>query len=161
MLISPLAATTSIWEQGRRYLFMVLPPAELFLAGLIEIADDNALRRVAVLQEDALFPRAAGQGAVDLAREKGMEVVFHETYPSGTSDFAAIIERLRAENVEVLGMAASALGDFITVARQMHDLGVGVKMFGTSGAVDEFREALGPIAELTFCLLYTSPSPRD
>ncbi|MBA2671875.1 MAG: amino acid ABC transporter substrate-binding protein [Gemmatimonadetes bacterium] len=157
VLISPLAATTSIWEQGRRYLFMVLPPAELFLAGLIEIADDNDLRRVAILQEDALFPRAAGQGAVDLARERGMDVILHETYPSGTSDFSAIIERLRAENVEVLGMAASALGDFITVARLMNELGVSVEMFGTSGAVDEFREALGPIAELTFGLSAWEP----
>jgi branched-chain amino acid transport system substrate-binding protein len=157
VLISPLAATTSIWEQGRRYLFMVLPPAELFLAGLIEIADAHDLQRVAILQEDALFPRAAGQGAADLARNRGMEVIFHETYPSGTSDFAAIIERLRAGNVEVLGMAASALGDFITVARQMNELGVSVRMFGTSGAVDEFREALGPVADLTFGLSAWEP----
>jgi branched-chain amino acid transport system substrate-binding protein len=81
--ISPLAATSSIWEQGREYLFMVLPPAELFLAGLIEMADERGLTRVAVLQEDALFPRAAGDGAARLARQRGMELHCTRRTPAG------------------------------------------------------------------------------
>ncbi|CAN5785142.1 amino acid ABC transporter substrate-binding protein [soil metagenome] len=155
--ISPLAATSSIWEQGRRYIFMVLPPAELFLAGLIEIAAENGLRNVAVIQEDALFPRAAGAGAVDLAREKGMRVVLHETYEKGTTDFSVLLQRVAAGEAQVLGMAASSLGDFITVARQMRDYGVAVSMFGTSGAVAEFQQALGPAAENTFGLSAWEP----
>jgi branched-chain amino acid transport system substrate-binding protein len=155
--ISPLAATSSIWEQGRRYIFMVLPPAELFLAGLIEIAAGNGLRNVAIIQEDALFPRAAGAGAADLAREKGMRVVLHETYEKGTTDFSALLQRVAAGEAQVLGMAASSLGDFITVARQMREHGVGVSMFGTSGAVAEFQQALGPAAENAFGLSAWEP----
>jgi branched-chain amino acid transport system substrate-binding protein len=155
--ISPLAATTSIWEQGRRYLFMVLPPAELFLAGLIEMASDHGLRNVAILQEDALFPRAAGSGAAELAREKGMNVVLHETYPSGTGDFSELLARIGAGEVEVLGMAASSLGDFITVTRQMKEHGVHVQMFGTSGAVAEFQDALGEDAEYAYGLSAWEP----
>jgi branched-chain amino acid transport system substrate-binding protein len=158
VMISPLAATSSIWEQGRRYLFMVLPPAELFLAGLIEMAADNSLHTVAVLQEDALFPRAAGAGAVALAGEKGMDVVLHETYPSGTEDFSPVLERVREAGVQVLGMAASSLGDFVTVVRQMREHGVDVAMFGTSGAVDEFRDALGDAAEFAYGLSAWEPS---
>lgn len=157
VLISPLAATTSIWEQGRRYLFMVLPPAEFFLAGLIEMAADRGLERVAILQEDALFPRAAGAGAVELARSRGMQVVVHETYPSGTQDFSTQLARVEAGEAEVLGMAASALGDFITVVRQMHEHGLDVRMFGTSGAVAEFQEALGEKADLTYGLSAWEP----
>lgn len=158
VLISPLAATSSIWEQGRQYLFMVLPPAELFLAGLVDMAASNGLERIAVLEEDALFPRAAGAGAVELARERGLEVVFHERYPSGTTDFTAILDRVRAGEVEVLGMAASALDDFIVVARQMREQGVDVRMFGTSGAVTEFKEALGETAEYAYGLSAWEPS---
>jgi branched-chain amino acid transport system substrate-binding protein len=40
--VSPLAATTSIWEKGRRYIFMVLPPAELFLAGVVDLGAQRA-----------------------------------------------------------------------------------------------------------------------
>ncbi len=155
--ISPLAATTSIWEQGRKYLFMVLPPAELFLAGLIEIAYENGLNTVAILQQDALFPKAAGTGAVELAKEKGMEVVFHETYPTGTEDFSEFLMKVKEHNVEVLGMAASPLGDFITVVRQMKEHDVNVKMFGTSGAVTEFQKALGEKAEYAYGLSAWEP----
>jgi branched-chain amino acid transport system substrate-binding protein len=155
--ISPLAATTSIWEQGRRYLFMVLPPAELFLAGLIEMAADNGLTTVAILQEDALFPRAAGTGAAGLARERGMEVVLHETYPSGTQDFSDLLDRIDAGGVEVLAMAASSLGDFVTVTRQMKEHAVDVAMFGTSGAVAEFQASLGEDAEFAYGLSAWEP----
>ena len=156
--ISPLAATTSIWEQGREYLFMVLPPAELFLAGLINLADERGLERIAILQEDQLFPRAAGAGAVELARERGMEVVLHETYPSGTDDFSALLERVRKSDAQVLGMAASALDGFIAVVRQMEAGDVDVTMFGTSGAVAEFQEALGPLAEYAYGLSAWEPT---
>ncbi len=155
--ISPLAATSSIWEQGREYLFMVLPPAELFLAGLIDMADDRGLTRVAVLTEDALFPRAASAGANDLARERGMEVVFHEAYPDETEDFLPWLERVQSEQVEVLAMAASSLDHFISVVEQMKAADINVEMFGTSGAVSQFAEALGQAAEYTYGLSAWEP----
>lgn len=155
--VSPLAATTSIWEQGREYLFMVLPPAELFLAGVIDMADSNGLTRVAVIQQDALFPRAAGSGAAELAEERGMNVVINETYETGTDDFSDLIERMRDEEVEVVAMAASALDDFIKVMRQMNELDVNVKMFGTSGAVNQFRDELGELAEYAYGLSAWEP----
>lgn len=156
--ISPLAATTSIWEKGRRYLFMVLPPAELFLAGLIDMASRNGLKTVAIIQEDSLFPKAAGNGAVALAKKKGMEVVLHETYPTGTKDFSAILAKIKAANTDVVGMSASSLGDFVVVARQMKEQDVNVKMFGNSGAVAEFQEALGKMAEFAYGLSAWEPS---
>ncbi len=155
--VSPLAATTSIWEQGREYLFMVLPPAELFLAGVIDMADSNGLTRVAVIQQNALFPRAAGSGAAELAEERGMNVVINETYETGTEDFSELIERMRDKEVEVVAMAASALDDFIKVMRQMNELDVNVKMFGTSGAVNQFRDELGELAEYAYGLSAWEP----
>lgn len=155
--ISPLAATSSIWEQDREYLFMVLPPAELFLAGLIDMADDRGLTRVAVLTEDALFPRAAGTGAEELARERGMNVVFHEAYPRGSEDFMPWLERVRDEQVEVLAMAASSLDNFITVVEQMQAADIDVQMFGTSGAVSQFAEALGDAADYNYGLSAWEP----
>jgi branched-chain amino acid transport system substrate-binding protein len=156
--ISPLAATSSIWEQGRQYLFMVLPPAELFLAGLIDLAAQRGLASVAVIQEDALFPRAAGAGAADRARERGLDVVVHETYPRGTQDFGPLLRRIQDEGTEVVAMAASSLGDFVTVVRQMREHGVAPAMFGTSGAVAEFQQALGADAEYAYGLSAWEPS---
>jgi len=158
VMISPLAATSSIWEKGRRYIFMVLPPAELFLAGLIDIASRNGLKTVALIEEDTLFPKAAVKGAIELAKKKGMEVVLHEAYAKGTKDFSAILTKVKAANPDVLGMAASPLGDFIVVARQMKELDINVKMFGNSGAVAEFQEALGKTADFAYGLSAWEPS---
>ncbi len=155
--VSPLAATTSIWEQGRTHLFMVLPPAELFLAGLIEMAHEHGFERVAVVAEDALFPRAAAVGAAELARDRGMTVVMDRRYPSGTSDFTGIVTGIEASGAQVLAIAASNLSDFTAVVGQMRDAGVDVEMIGTSGAVQEFQDALGPDAEYVFGLSAWEP----
>lgn len=145
--ISPLAATSSIWEQGRHHLFMVLPPAELFLVGLIDLADQQGFKRVAVLQEDSLFPRAAGGGALAEAESRGMQVLVNHTYTSGTEDFSDVLQRIADENIEVLAMAASALDDFVKVRQQLDALGIQIKMFGNSGAVSQYQETLGSAAE--------------
>ncbi|MCH8492024.1 MAG: amino acid ABC transporter substrate-binding protein [Idiomarina sp.] len=156
--ISPLAATSSIWEQGRHHLFMVLPPAELFLVGLLDLAVNEGYERVAILQEDALFPRAAGAGAASYAEQYGMQLTHHHTYSSGTKDFSSFLQALAADDVEVLAMAASALDDFILVRQQLNALGIELKMFGNSGAVSQYQEALGEAAEGDLGLSAWEPS---
>ena len=156
--ISPLAATSSIWEQGREYLFMVLPPAELFLAGLIEMGYENDLERVAIIHEDELFPAAAADGAVELAEEMGLEVVLYENYETGTDDFSGLLAEVENRDAQILGMAASPLDDFITATQQMKEHNVNVQMFGTSGAVEEFQEALEEDAEYVYGLSAWEPS---
>lgn len=150
--ISPLAATSSIWEQDREYLFMVLPPAELFLAGLIEMAAEQGYERVAVVAEDALFPRAAADGAAELAREKGMQVLTLYTYGGDEPDFSSLVQEFERTGVEVLAMAASSLNHFIDMTKALQDQDVNLRMFGTSGAVDEFQQDLGDAAEYVFGL---------
>jgi branched-chain amino acid transport system substrate-binding protein len=161
--VSPLAATSSIWEQGRRHLFMVLPPAERFLAGIVEIAREDGLNRVGVLHEDALFPQAAARGAVELAESLGMEVAFESSYPAGTEDFSEILARAREEGVEVVAMAASDLDGFIRFTgalreAQSSDPDFPVRLLGTSGAVAEFQAALGDAAEGVYGLSAWEPS---
>jgi branched-chain amino acid transport system substrate-binding protein len=158
VMLSPLAATTSIWEQGRRYIFMQLPPSELFLAGLVDMAARNGLKTVALIIEDTLFPKSAAKGTIDLAKSKGMDVVIHEVYPKGTEDFSAILAKVKAANADVLGMAASSLGDFIIVARQMKEQDINVKMFGNTGAVAEFGKELGKSADFAYGLSAWEPS---
>lgn len=155
--ITPLAATSSIWEQGRDYLFMVLPPAELFLGGLIDIAAEQQFRRIALVHEDSLFPAAAAQGAQNLAQQRGLEVVSFSHYPSGQQDFSVLARSLAEQDIEVLGMAASNLHDFIKMQRAIKDAGVELKMFGTSGAVQEFADELGADAEGVFGLSAWEP----
>lgn len=157
VLISPLGATTSIWEQGREYLFMVLPPAEVFLAGLVHMADAHGLSRIAVISESALFPEAVRSGAVELAEELDMNVLLDESYPAGTEDFAGLARRMGELQVEVVAMAASTLSNFSSMIEALDQEGIEVRMFGTSGAVQEFHDQLGDKANGVFGLSAWEP----
>ncbi|HEV8227179.1 MAG TPA: amino acid ABC transporter substrate-binding protein, partial [Methylomirabilota bacterium] len=109
VLVSPLAATTSIFRQGRKYIFMVISPAEVYLEGLVDLASKRGLKTIAVVNEDTLFAKTAAIGTVDLAKKRGMQVVLHEAYPKGHTDFSAILTKLRALNPDVI--AASTYFD--------------------------------------------------
>jgi branched-chain amino acid transport system substrate-binding protein len=43
VMVAPLAATTSIFKKGRKYIFMVISPAEGYLEGLVDIAAKRGL----------------------------------------------------------------------------------------------------------------------
>ena len=72
VMVAPLAATTGIFrkEPRRKYIFMVLSPAEVYFDGLTDIATKRGLKTVAVVNEDTLFSKAAAAGAVTLAKKR-------------------------------------------------------------------------------------------
>ena len=43
VMVAPLAATTSIFKKGRKYIFMVVSPAEIYLHGLVDMAAKRGL----------------------------------------------------------------------------------------------------------------------
>jgi len=151
LLVAPLAATTSIWEKGRKYLIMVVSPSEVYLEGLVDLAARNGLKTIALVNEDTLFPKAAVKGAVELAKKKGIEVVFEEAYPKGTTDFAALLTKVKAARPDVLG-AATYFDDIVAITRQMKELDVNVKMFGSTvgGDLPEYYKLLGKTAEFVY-----------
>ncbi len=71
-------------------------------------------------------------------------MVYKEAYPTGTKDFAAMIEAMKARNPDVL-IAAGYTGDMIVLARQTSEQKVPLKMIGfTLGpTLPGFVEALG------------------
>jgi branched-chain amino acid transport system substrate-binding protein len=77
---------------------MVPSPGEVYLEGLVDMAARRGLRTLALLHEDTLFPRAAVQGTLALAKKRGFSVVAVEAYPRGTTDFSAPLARIREAN---------------------------------------------------------------
>src|SRR5881227_3393537 len=106
VMVAPLAATTSIFrrppDKKRYYVFMVISPAEVYLEGLIDTAAKRGLKTVAVVNEDTLFSKAAASGAVEIAKKKGMQVVFQEAYPKGNTDFSALLTKVKSLNPDVI-----------------------------------------------------------
>src|SRR5215470_14066118 len=151
VMVAPLAATTSIFKKGRKYAFMVISPAEGYLEGLVDMASKRGLKTIAVVNEDTLFSKAAAAGAVDLAKKKGLNVVFTEAYPKGNTDFAALLTKVKAANPDVLA-AATYFDDAVALTRQMKELNVNPKMYGVTvgGDLPEFYDTLKQNAEYIY-----------
>jgi branched-chain amino acid transport system substrate-binding protein len=145
------AATRSIFKKGRKFVFTLIPPAEAYFEGLIDLAAKKGLKTAAIINEDSLFSRAAAQGAMELAKKRGLQVVFTEAYPQGTTDFSAILRRLGALNPDVLA-AGTYFEDAVAITRQMKDLGVNPRMYGVTIGADlpKFYETLGRTAEFVY-----------
>lgn len=150
-MVAPMASTTAIFKKGRKFIFMVQSPAEVYLEGLLDAAARNGLKTVAFVNEDTLFPKATVQGSIELAKAKGLEVVFTEAYPKGNTDFSAILTKVRAANPDVLG-AATYFDDAVAITRQMKELNVNPKMYGVTvgGDLPKFYELLGKNAEFVY-----------
>ena len=151
VMVAPLAATTSIFKKGRKYLFMVISPAEGYLEGLVDMAAKRGLKTVAVVNEDTLFSKAAASGAVELAKKKGMQVVYTEAYPKGNTDFSALLTKVKAANPDVVA-AATYFDDAVALTRQMKELNVNPKMYGVTvgGDLPEFYDTLKQNAEYIY-----------
>ena len=159
LLLAPLGSAGSIWEKGRRYVIMMVSPAESYLEGLLDLAARNGLKTVAFIYEDTLFPKTSVKGALASARKRGLEVVFVEAYPKAQTDFAALLTKIRAIRPDVLA-AATYFDDVVAITRQMKDLDVNVKMFGTTvgGDLPEFYKALGRTGEYVYGASQWEPS---
>ena len=151
VMVAPLAATTSIFKKGRKYIFMVITPAENYLDGLIDMAAKRGLKTVAIINEDTLFPKASAAGTAETAKKKGMQVVLQEAYPKGNTDFSALLVKIKAVNPDVIA-AGTYFDDAVAITRQMKELNVNPKMFGLTvgGDLPEFYDLLKQNAEYIY-----------
>jgi branched-chain amino acid transport system substrate-binding protein len=151
VMVAPLAATTSIFKKGRKYIFMVITPAENYLDGLIDMAAKRGLKTVAIINEDTLFPKASASGTAEAAKKKGMQVVLQEAYPKGNTDFSALLVKIKAANPDVIA-AGTYFDDAVAITRQMKELNVNPKMFGLTvgGDLPEFHDLLKQNAEYVY-----------
>jgi branched-chain amino acid transport system substrate-binding protein len=150
-MVATQGATTSTYRKGRKFVFMVPSPAEVYLEGVVDMAARRGLKTVAVIGEDLLFAKAVAQGAVELAKKKGLQVVLVAEYPRGTKDFTAILTKVRAANSDVVA-AATYFEDAVAITRHLQQLDVNPKMFAVTvgGDLLKFYEQLGRSAEFVY-----------
>jgi branched-chain amino acid transport system substrate-binding protein len=150
-MVAAGAATTSLFKKGRRFLFMLLSPAEVYLDGLVDLAAKRGLKTIAVIYEDTLFPKAIAQGTVDLAKKRGIQVVAIDSYPRNTKDFSPILTKFKSANPDVIA-AATYFNDAVAIARALRELNINPKKFAVTagGDLPKFYETLGRTAEYVY-----------
>lgn len=150
-MVAPMAAANSLWEKGRKYLVMLPSPLESASQGVLDLAARNGFKTVALINEDGVVAKSIAKGASQLVKDKGLQLVLHESYPKGTADFSALLRKVKASTPDLL-VVASLLEDAIAINRQTRELDVNVKMFGSSpyGGLPDYYKALGKSAEFVY-----------
>jgi branched-chain amino acid transport system substrate-binding protein len=158
-MIAPAAGTTSIWEKGRRYLVMVLSPLEGAAEGTIDLAGGNGLKTIALINVDTLPGKAVAKGALDLAKKKGLQVVLHESYPAGTTDFSAILNKVQEAKPDLV-VVNYIPAEVIAITRQMREMDVNVQMLSATpgGGFLDYQKTLANAAEFVYAGSYWDPS---
>ena len=150
-MVAPTLGTTALFKQGRKFIFMVFSPGEVYLEGFVELVARNGLKTIALIYEDTIFPLAVVKGVSELAKKRGLQVVFAEAYPKGTTDFSAILTRARATTPDAFG-AVTYFDDSVAITRQTKELNLNPKMYAVTVGVGqpEFYKRLERTAEFVY-----------
>src|SRR6476469_2211283 len=152
VMVAANAATSSIWQKGRKFLIMVLAPVDLAAIGALDLAARNGLKKVAIINQDALLPKVVAKTTDELAKSKSLDVVLFETYPTGTTDFSALLKKVQDAAPDLLIAAAVRLDDHVAIIREMKGLNFDTKMVSSLpyGLLPEFYQQLGKDAEFVY-----------
>jgi branched-chain amino acid transport system substrate-binding protein len=154
------AASSPIWEKGRKYIFSIVAIAEDYQKGAVHLAKQIGVKKVAIIGEDSLFPRQSGIGARQWADKLGIQVVLEENYPQKQTDFTALLQKIRAAGAEAI-LSNSYFADAAAQVRQMRELNLNFKLFSSTigPGLPKFAEQLGPTAEYIVGFSQWEPLP--
>ena len=147
-MVATGASSTDIWSRGNDYIFQVDAPANTYVKLVIESASKAGLNTIALVYAGSDFPRQVAEGVRVEAARQGMEIVFDEEFAQDSTDFADIVERIRAESPDVF-IGGTYLDGSIAIMKQAKKSGLSPKafVFTVGPALPQFSEALGPDAE--------------
>lgn len=152
-MVEANGSAESIFNKGYKYSFMVLSPAKLYLRGVLDLvhAKDPTAKTVAILGENEPFSKEVASGAAEYAKQIGLDVVYHELYPSNTQDVSSLLTNIKAKNPHIV-LGAGHLQDSLLIVKQSKDLGVSPRAMGFSvgPSSPEFRANLKSDADYLY-----------
>jgi branched-chain amino acid transport system substrate-binding protein len=93
------------------------------------MAADPKPKTLALLAEDAEFPKNASEGVRDIAKQDGITIVYDRTYPPGTPDFTPIVHAIQATNPDMVFVASYPPGS-VGMLRAATESGLKTRFFG-------------------------------
>jgi branched-chain amino acid transport system substrate-binding protein len=106
-------------------------PADSWATGFLGLGQKAGGKSVALLSADQEFAQNLITTARDVAKKKGLNIVFDQSYPPSTAEFSGIIRALNAAKPDIV-FVASYPTDSAAIMRAVNEIGVGdnVKIFG-------------------------------
>jgi branched-chain amino acid transport system substrate-binding protein len=116
---------------------------------------------VAIVAADAEFSKTSADGARDNANEEGFKIIYDQSYPPGTTDFAPVMRAVQAANPDIVFVAAYP-PDTIGIVRAAGEIGLTPKMFGGTMIgllITPIKLQLGPMLDGIVIMESFVPAP--
>ncbi len=158
--ITPGAAASTIFTQGREWIFGTLTPVDVLghttMKFLGSLADQGKLEKglkFALAVENTDHGKDYVEGVTRWIKEHPgyFTVTFNESFQLGGTDFSGILQRVKAANADIF-LSDAHLQDYITMHRQYTQMGLSHRMisYGARGPEEPARKALGRAADYIF-----------
>ncbi len=150
-----------VYQRGRKYLFSnPVTIAQDYQKGALHLAAQIGVKRIAIIGAGELFPRQVTEGALEWAKNLGLDVVLLESYRKEQTDFTALLRKIEASGAEAI-FSSGYYDDTAAQARQLRELNINVKMFAATVGPDipKFVEELDSTAEYVLGFSHWMPKP--
>jgi len=117
---------------------------------------------VAILAADAEFAKGAADGAREELKKHGFKVVYDQSYPPNTTDFAPVMRAVQAANADIVYIGAYPT-DTVGILRAANEIGLNPKMFGGAMIgllITPIKMQLGPMVNGVVIGESFVPSPK-
>ena len=166
MTVSMLAIAVNRHFNYSRYFDMVPVGPEgmkAFSRGFFELAAAQKPKpqTVAILAADAEFSKTSADGAKENAAANGLKVIYDQSYPPSTTDYAPVMRAVQAANPDVVFVAAYP-PDTVGIVRAAQEVGLKPKMFGGTMIgllITPIKMQLGPLLDGIVIMESFVPAP--
>jgi branched-chain amino acid transport system substrate-binding protein len=152
-MVEANGAAQSIFNQGYKYTFGVLSPANKYLQGVIDMAAtlNPKPTTVFMLSADDNFSLEVANAIVTYAPTKGMTVSPIKKYKNGATNLSAEVQAAKAANADIV-LNSGHLQEAIAINKAAKDQKLNAKIFAYSvgPSTPDFISALGKDADYVY-----------
>jgi branched-chain amino acid transport system substrate-binding protein len=152
-MVEANGAAQSIFNQGYKYTFGVLSPANKYLQGVIDMAATLTPKpaTVAMLSADDNFSLEVANAINTYAPTKGINVVLFKKYKNGSTNLTAEVQAAKSANADIV-LNSGHLQEAIAINKAAKEQKLNAKIFAYSvgPSTPDFVTALGADANYVY-----------
>ncbi len=152
-MVEANGAAQAIFNQGYKYTFGVLSPANKYLEGVIDMAAtlNPKPTTIAMLSADDNFSLEVANAINDYAPTKGMSIVLFKKYKNGATNLSAEVQAAKAANPDIV-LNSGHLTEAIAINKAAKQQKLNAKIFAYSvgPSTPDFITSLGADANYVY-----------
>jgi branched-chain amino acid transport system substrate-binding protein len=163
-MLAPGAAADGLWRRGYRNIIGVITPASRYTVGILGLASEHRMKRIALVHAGDAFSQEIAEGARKWAPFlKFNRFVLDEELSADAGDDPRMIARIRAARAEVVVVAGYS-GEAVRIRRALAEAGwMPPIFFATVGpSLPAWLTELGPLGDKAFTTsIWEPPAERQ